>query len=215
LKFDREHETFSDHLDKPVVKTDLEKVLHQYNYRGSSQSNFLVQQRLTPHESSMQLSKYVPFSYRVVTVLDEKNRPEIVEVYGKAAVGESDTDNWERGGMSLRVDNKGVCQGGNYIKSRFEIVQRHPTNDFPLVNWQAPSYREVCDLALRCAGAFHYVRCIAWDIIAAKEGVFVIEGNNPFSVLQQEAYFRGLWQGTYATEATRAFREGPRKSPWW
>jgi len=215
LKFDREKESFSNILDQPVDRKDLEEKLHKYDYRGSSQSNFLLQQRLTPHESTLELSRYVPFSYRVVTMLDEHNQPEVVEVYAKAAVGDSDTDNWEGGGMTLRIDDNGICYGGNYKKSRFELVFSHPTNNFSLVNWQVPFYKDVCELGLRCAAAFHYVRLVAWDIIAAREGVFVVEGNNPFSVLQQEAYFRGLWQGTLARVADKAFKEGPRKSPWW
>jgi hypothetical protein len=215
VKYDKSENTFKNITGTLIEKNDLERVLNQYNYRGSSQSGFLVQQRLTPHESTIQFSKNVPFSYRVLTILDENNEPEIIEIYAKASVGESDTDNWEGGGLTLRLDEKGVCYGANSLDSRFDLFFYHPTNNFSFIKWQAPFYKEVCELGIQCAKAFHYVKCVAWDIITSKEGIYVIEGNNPFSVGQQEVYFRGLWQGTFAQEAEKAIKNGPNKSPWW
>ena len=56
---------------------------------------------------------------------------------------------------------------------------------------------------------------MAWDIIVAKQGVYVIEGNNPWNVDVQEVYDKGLWSDIFAKEAGNAIQNGPAKSPWW
>lgn len=216
IRFNKKDEKFYKLSGEILNDEIVSKTLGEYNYRGTSQSTFLIQRRLKPHPSTIELSRKVPFSYRVLTILDEKNIPQIIEVYGKCAVGDIDTDNWESGGLTIRMTDEGVCYGANdKAEYRFDIMEEHPENKFLLKGWKAPSYEEVCDLGLRLAKCFHFARCVAWDIVVADDGVFVIEGNNPFSKAQQEVYDQGLWQKTFAKEAARAIDRGPLESPWW
>jgi hypothetical protein len=215
LTYNKSDQKFRSLRGMEIEYEKVKKNLDNYTYRGVTQSGFMVQERLIPHQSSIVLSRYVPFSYRVLTILDQYQKPHIIEVYGKSAVGESDTDNWEGGGLSLRLDANGVCFGANNKEYRLEAMKCHPTNGFNFIGWQAPFYKEVCEIGIQAAKAFHHIRCVAWDIIVSAKGVYVIEGNNPWSVGQQEAYYQGLWQGVFGREAEKAIKLGPAKSPWW
>lgn len=216
LKFSEKEGKFHRLSGEKIDDESVSKALSEYNYRGISQSTFLIQKRLRPHPSTIELSRDVPFSYRVLTILDEKNVPRIIEIYGKCSVGDIDTDNWESGGLTIRMNDNGICYGANdKAEYRFEIMEKHPQNHFRFKGWKAPFYEEVCDLGLKLAESFHFARCVAWDIIVAEDGIFVIEGNNPWSKAQQEVYDQGLWQNIFAEEAARAINRGPQKSPWW
>ena len=216
LKFNEKKNTFCRVNGQEISDELLGKTLSEYNYRDASQSTFLIQRRLRPHPSTMELSKNVPFSYRVLTILDGKGSPRVIEVYAKCPVGDTDTDNWELGGLTIRLDEKGICYGANdNAEYRFDIMTKHPDHDFEFKGWKAPFYKEVCDLGLKLAECFYFARCVAWDIIAAEDGVYVIEGNNPWSVSQQEVYDQGLWQNVFAEEAMKAIESGPLRSPWW
>jgi hypothetical protein len=216
IRFSQEEGAFSRISGEKVDDAFVRQALGGYAYRETLQSTFLIQERLRPHPCTFVLSENVPFSYRVLTILGERNEPEIIEVYAKAAVGTSDTDNWELGGLTIRLDDQGVCYGANdNAEYRFDVMEAHPTNAFVFKGWKAPFYDEVCDLGLKLAVSFHFARCVAWDIIVADKGVYVIEGNNPWSVAQQEVYDRGLWQSSFANEAEKAIRRGAVKSPWW
>ncbi len=216
LIFDKTRGEFCSVSGEPVSVNTISNVLKGYNYRETTQSSFLVQERLTPHESTLEQNKYVPFSYRVLTLLDESNTPHIIEVYAKSAVGNMDTDNRLSGGLFLLLDHAGLCYGARTSQdSGFKIIDHHPTSGFMLKGWKVPFYKEVCELALRLAKAFFMIRCVAWDIIVAKSGVYVIEGNNPWSSGIQAVYERGLWNGVFGEEAGRAIENGPSRSPWW
>lgn len=181
----------------------------------ATQSTFLIQERLAPHESTLELSKYVPFSYRVLTLLDESNKPHIISVYGKSAVGNNVRDNISSGGIACLLDDTGLCYGVVDRESVSRIIDSHPTTGFILKGWKPPYYEEICELALRMSKTFFLVRCIAWDIVVAKSGVYVIEGNNPWNKNIQRVYDRGLWSGVFAEEAGRVIVNRPPKSPWW
>lgn len=215
LCFDKKKRRFRSASDETVSVTSISKLLEGYKYRGTTQSGFLIQERLTPHESTIELSPYVPFSYRVLTILDGSNKPHIIEVYGKTAVNNYVTDNRAAGGLTILFDDTGLCYGARSKESAFNIIERHPTNGFMLNGWKAPFYNDVCDLALKISKAFFFARCVAWDIIVAKSGVYVIEGNNPWNVGQQKVYYRGLWSGVFSREAAKAIENAPPKSPWW
>lgn len=205
---------FYDQDDQLLTNNELEKILSGYTYRDSHQTNFMVQQRLKPHESTLRLNDKVPFSYRVLTILNRNGEPEVVEVNGKASRNNV-TDNYESGGMVLSVDSNGICQGGIMKAEPNKVFDKHPDNDFVLKNWKVPQYEDVCQLAKEAAAAYYFVKCIAWDIIVSSEGVFVIEGNNPWNVKQQMSNNRGLWQGTFMEESERLFKSGIPRSPWW
>jgi len=215
LLFDKKTEGFRSVSGEAASVTSIAKVLEGYNHRGTMQSCFLLQERLTPHESTLHLSEYVPFSYRVVTLLDESNKPHIIALHGKSAVGNNTSDNREAGGLTCLFDDTGVCYGASSQESGFNVTERHPTNGFMLKGWKAPFYKDVCELALRLSKTFFLARCVGWDIVVSNSGLYVIEGNNPWSLKQQEVYYRGLWTGVFAKEAGRAIKNGPSKSPWW
>jgi len=214
LLFDKERTEFRFSSGEPLTTDYIANVLQGYNYRGTSQSSFLVQERLTPHESTLELSEYVPFSYRALTLLDESDNPHIISIYGKSATGKNVTDNRHAEGLVCLLDDTGLCYGARR-SDLGEIFDRHPTDGFMLKGWRPPFYNQVCELALRLAKTFFLVRCVAWDITVAKNGVYVIEGNNPWNKAIQRVYDKGLYSGAFGEEARKAIENGPSNSPWW
>ena len=199
----------------PVSDTEIENALSQYSYRGAEQTGFLVQVRLLPAESTLGLSSICPLSYRAITLTDHKGHCSIIMIYAKSATGRNIADNFEAGGLVCIVDSNGMCVGARSKMSGTELLELHPTTSFRLKGWQPPKFEEVADLALRAAAAFHFLKCIAWDIAVAREGVFLLEGNNPWSWRSQEDLDQGLWKGAFEREAKLAIAKGPSKSPWW
>ena len=74
------------------------------------------------------------------------------------------------------------------MESGLNIIEHHPTSGLLLKGLKAPFFKEVCELAVQLSRTFYLIRCVAWDIIVAKQGVYVIEGNNPWNVDVQEVY---------------------------
>jgi hypothetical protein len=215
LRFDKKESEFYSVLGQRIHKDTVSQLLKGYNYRNTAQTNFLIQERLHPCSATLALSPYVPFSMRFLTLLDHTYTPHIIEAYGKSAVGENETDNRASGGLLIRMDRKGICLGVNSRDSRSGVSEKHPLNNFIFKDWQVPLFHEAWDLALKSARAFYMVRCVAWDIIVSEKGARVIEGNNPWNVLQQDAYDRGLWQGVFAAESEVALKKVSVASPWW
>jgi hypothetical protein len=206
--------TFETPTGAIVTDDELGEALQGYAYRGSRQRGFLIQRRVRPHAATRALSENVPFSYRVLTIRKTGEAPEVVDVYAKASRNDR-TDNFHAGGFILSVDREGVCRGARLLEGGGKLLERHCDTGFVFSGWRVPFYGEACALALRAAEAFYFVKCVAWDIAVGGEGLSIIEGNNPWNYDIQMANERGLWQGAFEQEASRLFREGVPRSPWW
>lgn len=209
--FDDNH--FENMEGKIVTVSDLQN-LCQYTYRNQTEKRFLIQERVLAHEVTANLSNNCPFSYRVITLVDQCGEPNIMFVYGKLPATGAVTDNLACGGLALPVDEKGFCLGGR-SSAEFDKLIDYTAGGFKLVGWELPFYQDVCDLAIYAATQLPMVRCIAWDIAVTNKGLVVFEGNNPWNKNIQQVYERGLWQGIFAEQGERALRDGPRLQPWW
>lgn len=215
LIFDADTSCFYSPDGAKVNPDDIRGTLKGYDYNNTIQTNFIIQQRLHPHPDTNMISSFCPFSYRATTLLTENCVPHIIAVYAKAAIGNNYTDNRSAKGLTCLLDKDGICIGARSIETKDTLLDYHPTSGFKLKGWKPPFFSEVCKLAIDAATKFFQVRCVAWDIIAADEGLFIIEGNNPWNKGIQEIYDRGLWQGIFREETERAIGRGPAKSPWW
>lgn len=214
LRFDLNEKLFYKVNGEKISVQDISETINQYNYNNTTETNFLIQQRLTPLAETTVLSSYCPLSYRVITLLKENNVPEILFVYAKAAIGSNYLDNRRAEGLTCLLDSDGMCIGARSLVTGNSIIENHPTTNFKLSGWYPPNFNEVCELAKKAACSFFQVKCIAWDIIVANEGIFVVEGNNPWNKGIQEVYNKGLWQGIFKEQVLKLQKLGPRKSPW-
>jgi len=198
-----------------VPDATIEEGVSKYCFRGVERTDFFVQVRLLPASTTLSLSTLCPFSYRAITLADQRGHYSIIRIYAKSATGNNFADNRHAGGLTCLLDRNGVCAGARSQTSGAELMEMHPTTSFRLKGWEPPQFVEVCDLALKAASAFPFLKCVAWDIAVAKEGVFLLEGNNPWNKDVQEVYDEGLWKDTFEREASLAIATGPSKSPWW
>jgi hypothetical protein len=213
LRYDRDH-GFSTIQGRKLSSDEFREVLH-YEFRGATERSFLIQERLVPHECTKHLNTHCPFSYRVITLVDDHGEPQILFTYAKLASEGSLSDNLHAGGLALLADRGGTCLGARGEKSYHDLLTRHPTLDFELCGWKLPFFEDVQSLAVRVASEFSLVRCVAWDIAVSRQGLMVYEGNNPFNHDIQLVYDTGLWQGLFAAEAAIALKSARQLPPWW
>jgi len=160
----------------------------------------VIQPRIATHPELADLALNALPTVRVVTILDEAGRPEVVSAtFRFASVPEAAVDNMKAGGLIAAVDlETGVlgpaCRGyggGDHAA--------HPVTGAAIVGRILPDWAAVKALALRAhAEAFADYALIGWDIAMAPDGPLLIEGNGkPGVLMPQRAARRGLGEGRY------------------
>lgn len=160
----------------------------------------VVQPRVETHPALAELALNALATVRVVTILDEFGRPEVVSAtFRFASVPQAQVDNMKAGGLIAPVDLEtgllgAACRGyggGDY--------DRHPATGAAISGRGLPDWPSVKTLAVRAhAEAFAEYALIGWDIAMTLEGPLLIEGNGkPGVLMPQRAARRGLGEGRY------------------
>lgn len=160
----------------------------------------VVQPRVEIHPALADLALNALPTVRVVTILDEAGRPEVVSAtFRFASVPETAVDNMKAGGLIAAVDlSTGAlgpaCQG--YGGGDHTV---HPATGARIVGRVLPGWADVKALAVRAhADAFADYVLIGWDIAMTPQGAVLIEGNGkPGVLMPQRAARRGLGEGRY------------------
>lgn len=160
----------------------------------------VVQQRVAIHPRLADLALNALPTVRVVTILDEAGRPEVVSAtFRFASVAEAAVDNMKAGGLIAAVDLETGALGPACKGYGGEDHALHPVTGAPIVGRVLPGWAEVTALAQRAhADAFADYVLIGWDIAMTPEGPILIEGNGkPGVLMPQRAARRGLGEGRY------------------
>jgi hypothetical protein len=143
---------------------------------------YLVQARARNHPAIRDLSNGALNTIRMITCLDECERPEIIGAVLRMAVGTNITvDNVYAGGIAAAVDFRTgqlnpATQAG--FDARRGWIDRHPDTGAQITSRMLPRWQEVCDLARRAHSAFSDWVVIGWDIAILRDGPWLVEGNN-------------------------------------
>lgn len=200
--------------DSPFGEVEFAQATAPYEYRGSSQRKFLIQERILPDEFTSSLGYRAPMSYRIITLSTREHGLQVIRRYLKIPGREVITDNLATGGYACPISSSGLILGGRR-RDCFDVL--HSTADVSslrLSGWAPPRLEEVTALALKASSSFASVRCIAWDIAIGRQGLAIFEGNNPWNLDVQEVFDSGLWAGEFARESVAAENAAARP-PWW
>jgi hypothetical protein len=133
------------------------------------------------HHALRDLSNGALSTVRILTALDEEEKPEIIGAVLKMAVCNNvTTDNVHAGAIAAPIDI-GNGRLGQATYSGFDPrkgwIDRHPESGAVITGRVLPMWDELCDLALKAHSAFGDWMIVGWDIAILEDGPTLVEGN--------------------------------------
>ena len=121
---------------------------------------------------------------RIITLRDpESGKLEVF--FAVLRIGTKETapvDNGSRGGLVARVDlETGAVSRARRLWESGEFA-KHPDTGATIGGFVVPKWSELVELALRLAAAFPYLHLVAWDMLVAEDGIYVVEANTSTGV---------------------------------
>jgi hypothetical protein len=143
---------------------------------------FLVQERARNHPAMRDLTNGALSTMRIISCLDEQDRPEIVAGVQRTAVGRNETvDNVHAGGMGVPIDlaTGRLLQGTDMgTDARMGWIDFHPTTGGRITGRALPMWEETCGLVREAHAAFGDWVVIGWDVAVTADGPVLVEGNS-------------------------------------
>jgi Sugar-transfer associated ATP-grasp len=149
--------------------------------------SYLIQPRVRCHPRLRELSgRDALQTLRIVTLLDERGRAEVLYALLRIAVGDALMDGFRApdsgstGNLIARVEADGtIATPVTVAPSGFGLVrvERHPVTGRELTGGGVPEWEAARELALRTAEAFAPLRTVGWDVAPVPGGAVLIEGN--------------------------------------
>jgi hypothetical protein len=142
---------------------------------------YLVQERVKNHHALRDLSNGALSTVRILTALDEEEKPQIIGAVLKMAVSKNiTTDNVHAGAIAAPIDiEHGRLGQATYsgFDPRKGWIDRHPESGAVITGRLLPMWDELCDLALKAHSAFGDWTIVGWDIAILEDGPILVEGN--------------------------------------
>jgi len=162
------------------LKLDADRLIRHYREK-SGEEPVLIQARVTNHPELIDISCSALSTCRVMTILNEKDEPEVVAaVYRMAARQGSIVDNFHRGGIAapVNIDSGTLGLATNLgLKADLGRVACHPLTGAQIEGRKLPFWAETMQLAVRAHEAFRPRVVVGWDICITESGPILIEGN--------------------------------------
>jgi hypothetical protein len=176
-----------DHLGNGLYRHTSGELLNAQEFlerlrRKSRSQPYLVQERVVNHPAMDDLTNGALSTVRMITCLDEQDRPEIMGAVLRMAVGSNVTvDNVHAGGLAAAVD----LSEGRLLKATdmgFDAhlgwSDRHPDTQGRIAGRALPMWSETCDLVKRAHRAFGDRVLVGWDVAILIDGPRIVEGNS-------------------------------------
>lgn len=142
----------------------------------------LVQERARNHPAMSDLTNGALNTIRMISCLDEQDRPEIMAAVQRMAVGTNETvDNVHAGGMGVPIDlaSGRLLQGTDMgIDAHMGWIDFHPTTGGRITGRALPMWEETCALVRAAHLAFGDWVVIGWDVAVTVDGPRLVEGNS-------------------------------------
>lgn len=151
--------------------------------RGLSRAQpYLVQERATNHPAMRDLSNGALNTIRIITCLDEHDRPEIIAAVLRMAVGDNVTvDNVHAGGLAASVDlREGRLSPATDmgVDAHLGWIDHHPDTGARIAGRVLPMWSEVRELVRTAHVAFRDWAVIGWDVAIMADRPRLVEGNS-------------------------------------
>lgn len=138
--------------------------------------NFVVQERLSCHESIANIYDKSVNTFRIITY---RWKDQICHMPAIMRIGQGGSylDNAHAGGMFIAIDDDGTLHDTAFTEFKKEFKE-HPDTHLKFAGYKIPLFPEVLKAAYRMHEAIPQIGCINWDFTLNKEGTPVlIEAN--------------------------------------
>lgn len=167
---------------KGILKIDV----NEYRKEGKEKElyNYLVENNITLLEEVIkqcdEMNAIYPKSVntiRVVTIIDPDGNPQIMACAMRIGANNSYVDNFNNGGLVIRVDPETGMTGKVAVNIKDEEFTKHPDTGAQIANIKVPKWEEVINTCKEAALVVPEVRYVGWDVAITPEGITLIEGN--------------------------------------
>ena len=165
--------------------------------KKSVRKPLLVQPRIVNHADLRLLNNGALSTVRVLTCLDECDRPELVGAIMRMAIGSNTVvDNAHAGGIAAAVgletgrlgvaSNLGTSSGVGW-------VERHPTSGAQIEGVKLPHWQSLRTLVEQAHSTIQGAVLLGWDVAITPDGPLLVEANGgPGLEIMQRANRRGF-----------------------
>lgn len=186
------HGNFADATSKPLCSDDL--MLRLSRLSRSAGSAMLVQECLENNADLIPISGSALSTTRLVTLMNERDEPEIVEAYYRTSVVPTATvDNFHGGGVLFPVDiATGKLRAGcGEVFNAVSPILEHPETGNTVAGRMLPGWDEMAALSRRAHRLFPELAISGWDIAYSPDGPVIVEANVPPGMtIQRQAVSR-------------------------
>jgi hypothetical protein len=165
--------------------------------KKSARKPLLVQPRVLNHPDLLPLNNGALSTVRVLTCLDEHDRPELIGAVLRMAIGSNHVvDNAHAGGIAAAVDiETGTLGLASDLGTRAGLgwLERHPTSGARIEGVRLPHWQALRSLVERAHSTVRGAVLLGWDVAIAPAGPILIEVNGgPGLEMMQRANRRGF-----------------------
>ena len=165
-----------------------------------SPGTVIVQPLIQVHGALADLALQALPTVRIVTMLDEAARPEVVSAtFRFASEPAAQVDNMKAGGLIAPVERPSGTLGAACKGDGGGDYQIHPVTGGAIAGRILPEWNAANALVMHAhAAAFADYALVGWDVGLTPSGPLLIEGNGkPGVLMPQRAARRGLCDGRY------------------
>lgn len=167
-----------DFVDATGLRLERDALLQRLE-ADAEEHDLLVQERIANHPEIEAFAGKALATARIMTVVNESERPEPVIAVFRMATGDSVVDNFHRGGIVASVDLKtGALGPAVSLSPTAPETKIHPETGLPFAGERVPGWREALKLAVRAHEIIGGRTVLGWDIGFGANGPILIEGNS-------------------------------------
>lgn len=157
----------------PISKDQDAKKL--YDYLMANQK-YIVEQQIIQHPEVNRMNAASVDSIRVVTILKD-GKVNVMYALFRCSNGTRFIDNGGNGGIyaPIGLDDGVIFAPG--FREDSGPYDAHPFSKVPFVGFKVPYFKELIEMAKKCALISPKVRYVGWDMGVTPNGPIVIEGN--------------------------------------
>ena len=113
---------------------------------------------------------------RITTVLKD-NEAHVMYALLRVGIGDMKVDNVASGGIYTVLNEDGVIVNPFWSDKTISTYTKHPTNNFELLNFKIPMFKEALELCKKAALIEPHIRYVGWDVAISDKGPILVEGN--------------------------------------
>lgn len=137
----------------------------------------LVEEIVIQADEMNEIYPYAVNTFRIVTVISNSGKANIVGAYLRVGCGGNVVDNFNHGGIAAPVNIKTGKIEHLFRNKENHYYYNHPDTQFPLYGHVFQRWSEIIQTAEKLAQVIPQMRYVGWDLCLTENDVVVIEAN--------------------------------------